>query len=72
VTGNAAQFAAGNGLSSAANVYANIIQQRVNLLVPIVQVLSGREATAVFSKSVSISDLYSALDAEDSGFVGID
>jgi hypothetical protein len=72
VTGSAAEFAVGNGISSAANVYANIIQQRVNLLVPIVQVLSGREATAVFSKSISISDLYSALDAEDSGFVGID
>ena len=72
VTGNAAEFAAGNGISSAANAYSQLIQQRVNLLVPVVQVLSGREATAVFSKSISISDLYAALDAEDSGFVGID
>lgn len=72
VTGNAAEFAAGNGISTAAQTYANLITQRVNLLVPVVQVLSGREATAVFSKSVSISDLYAALDAEDSGFVGID
>jgi hypothetical protein len=72
VTGNAAEFAAGAGITNAANAYANIINQRASLLIPVVQVLSGREATAVFSRSVSISDLYSALDAEDSGFVGID
>jgi Bacterial conjugation TrbI-like protein len=72
VTGDALEFGAGMGLSRAAQVYANLIQQRVGELVPVVQVLSGREATAVFSRSVSIPDLYAALDAEDSGFVGLD
>lgn len=72
VTGNVGEFAAGQGISNAARVYANLIQQRVGALVPVVQVLSGREATAVFSRSVSITDLYNSLDAEDSGFTGID
>lgn len=72
VTGDVTEFAAGQGISNAARVYANLIQQRVGALVPVVQVLSGREATAVFSKSVTIADLYSSLDAEDSGFTGID
>lgn len=72
VTGDTMEYAAGQGLSQAARVYANLIQQRVGALVPVVQVLSGREATAVFSRSVSIADLYSSLDAEDSSTAGID
>lgn len=72
VSGDITQFAAGKGVSSAANVYARLIQDRVNALVPVVQVLSGREATAVFSKSISVQDLYEALDEEDSGFSDLD
>ncbi len=72
VTGDTMEFAAGQGVSQAARVYANLIQQRVGALVPVVQVLSGREATAVFSRSVSIADLYSSQDPEHSAIAGIE
>ncbi len=65
VTGNTGEFAAGQALSSAANTWSSIIRERLNQMVPVVQVLSGREATAVFAQSVQIPDLFEALEADE-------
>lgn len=72
VDGNVGQFAAGKGLSGAAKTWSNIIQDRLDQLVPVVQVLSDREATAVFAKSVTIPDLIDALDDQDNSTAALD
>lgn len=59
------EYAGGIALSSAAFEWQNIIRDRVSQMVPVVQVLSGREATAVFSQSLAIPDLLEQLDQED-------
>jgi hypothetical protein len=59
-------FAGGVALSSAANEWQEIIRRRMDLLVPVVQVLSGREATAVFSQSLAIPDLLEQVDDDPS------
>ena len=58
-------YAGGVALSSAALEWQQLIRQRISQLVPVVQVLSGREATAVFSQSLAIPDLLEALDDEN-------
>ena len=68
VTGDVGTYAAGRGLSGAANAWSGIIKDRIDQLVPTVQVLSGRESTAVFAKSVTIPDLYDALDDDNNYF----
>ena len=65
VTGDIGEYAAGKALTGASETYANIIQDRFRQLVPQVQVLSGREATAVFAKSLPITDLFEALETEE-------
>jgi hypothetical protein len=62
-------YAGGVALSSAATEWQQIIQDRLNQLVPVVQVLSGREATAVFSQSVAIPELLEQLDEESPAVV---
>jgi len=59
------EYAGGVALSSAATEWQKIIEQRLAQLTPVVQVLSGREGTAVFSQSLAIPDLYEQLDDED-------
>jgi hypothetical protein len=59
------EYAGGIALSSAAFEWQNIIRDRVSQMVPVVQVLSGREATAVFSQSLAIPDLLDQLEQED-------
>lgn len=59
------EYASGIALSSAAYEWQNIIRDRLSQMVPVVQVLSGREATAVFSQSLAIPDLLEQLDQED-------
>ncbi|MCO6432482.1 MAG: hypothetical protein J5J00_16635 [Deltaproteobacteria bacterium] len=66
VSGDIASYAAGTGISRGAETWEEIIKERLNLLVPVVQVLSNREATAVFAKNVIVPDLYDALGDEDS------
>jgi hypothetical protein len=63
------EYAGGIALSSAAQEWQNIIRDRVSQMVPVVQVLSGREATAVFSQSLAIPDLLEQLDQEDPSVV---
>jgi conjugal transfer pilus assembly protein TraB len=60
------QFAAGLGVAGAANEWQQIIRDRLRILVPVVQVLSGREATAVFSQSLAIPDLLDQVDQDPS------
>jgi hypothetical protein len=58
------EYAAGTALSGAANEWQQIIRDRIRILVPVVQVLSGREATAVFSQSLAIPDLLDQVDQD--------
>ena len=62
-------YAGGVALSSAATEWQQIIRDRLSQLVPVVQVLSGREATAVFSQSLAIPELLEQLDEEDPAVV---
>ena len=68
VTGNPWEYAVGRGIRQGANEWSDIIKERVRSMVPVVQVLSGRDATAVFAKSVSIKGLYDVLagDSDES------
>jgi hypothetical protein len=72
ITGDHLTFAAGKAASSASSEWGAIIRDRIRLLVPHVKVLSGREATAVFSRSFTISGLYEALEDDYYGFDSLD
>ncbi len=72
LTGDAGKFAFGNGLSSGAAAWSKIIQDRVKDLVPVVEVLSGREATAIFAKSVTIEDLFEQIEDSEIVFASLD
>lgn len=63
--GKLPEYAGGIALASAANEWQRIIEDRLQQLVPVVQVLSGREATAVFSQSLAIPDLLDQLEDEE-------
>jgi len=60
------QYAGGIAMASAATEWQQIIKDRLSQLVPVVQVLSGREATAVFSQSLAIPDLLEQVDEDPS------
>jgi conjugal transfer pilus assembly protein TraB len=64
--GKIPQYAAGMGVAGAATEWTQIIKDRLSQLVPVVQVLSGREATAVFSQSLAIPDLLEQVDDDPS------
>lgn len=70
--GNVGQYAGGKALSGAASEWSGIIKDRLSELVPVVQVMAGRESTAVFARSLTIDGLYDALNSEDEGFGGVD
>lgn len=72
VTGNVGEYAAATGLSYGAREWANIIRDRLRELVPVVQVYSDREGTAVFAKSVKIENLYDELANSEEGLTGLD
>lgn len=72
ITGDIGSYAAGKGASSAAREWSSIIRDRLSEMVPVVQVLSGREATAVFAKNLTVSGLYEALEDEDSSASALD
>jgi len=63
VSGNVGKYAAGKALSGAGDTWSSIVRDRAKELVPHVQVLSGRTATAVFSKSFAVDGLMEALEA---------
>lgn len=66
VTGNIGEFAAASSISGAGREWSSIIRERLNEMVPVVQVLSGREGTAVFARSLQISDLLDQLEDGES------
>jgi len=68
VSGDPAKYAAGKGLSGGANAVVEMIKERGAMMVPHVAVYSGREATLVFSKTVTIDDLIENLEEGDSSF----
>ena len=72
VDGNVGTFALGEGISGAADQYAGLVKERVDELVPHVRVLSGREATAVFSKTFTIDGLFDALVDDSTDFDSLD
>jgi hypothetical protein len=72
VSGSEVEYAAGVALSKAADKWSSIIQNRVNMMVPHVQVLSGRVGTAVFAKTVKIPDLYDELGEETDVYSSMD
>ena len=68
VTGDEAKYIGGSAMSGASKEWMKVVESRIKLLVPHVQVLSGREATAVFSKSFSVADLFDQLDEDTQSF----
>lgn len=70
VNGDVTSFAAGQGLSNASQNWSRIIQQRVQELVPAIQVFSGREATAAFTQSVQIPGLFEQINADETDIFG--
>lgn len=68
IDGNPAKYALGKGIAGGSDAIAKMIEERGRLMVPHVAVYSGREATLVFSKTVTIDDLIETLDDGDSGF----
>lgn len=72
VTGDDFEFALGKALSGSARQWSSLIRQRAGMLVPHVEVLSGREGTAIFSKSFVIKDLYEQLEQDQHHFASLD
>lgn len=72
LTGDVGTYAAGRGLSGGAQMWSSIIRERLSLMVPQVQVMSGREGTAVFANSFSVPGLFEALGEDDNTFNAID
>lgn len=72
LSGDVGTYAAGRGLSGAANAWSGIIRERVAQLVPQVQVMSGREGTAIFARGFSLPGLLEALGEEDNQFSTLD
>jgi hypothetical protein len=70
--GDVAAFVAGEGVERASREWERILRERLRKLVPHVQVFSGREATAVFSKSVAIKGLFEQLEDENDIFSSLD
>jgi hypothetical protein len=72
LNGDVAEYGIGKGISGATNEWREIIKDRVDDMVPAVQVYSGRKATAVFARSVEIKGLYEELETEEDIFTSLD
>jgi hypothetical protein len=71
-SGDAASLLATSALAGGLGNWGDIIKDRMNQLVPQVEVLSGREGTAVFAKSIVIDGLFEAMEDDNSGFASLD
>ena len=69
ITGSPLEYAAGSAIKGVGREYSGIIRDRLAEMVPVVQVYSGRQATAVFSKSVTIPGLFEQLEQDESDFI---
>ena len=72
ITGNEMAYAEGKGASQGAKAWSRIIQDRASKLTPLVQVLSGREATAVFAKSFKVQGLIEAYRLNEDSYSSVD
>lgn len=72
VTGDILEYGVGRGITSGANEWSQYIREKSKEYVPYVRVLSGREATAVFSKSAAIPGLFEALGDEEIVYASLD
>ena len=72
VTGSDSKYALGRALSESAWEWGSIINQRAAMMVPHVEVLSGRQGPAVFSKSFVVKDLYESLSGDEEQFAALD
>lgn len=72
LTGDVGIYAAGKGFSGAASTWSDIIRERLGQMVPQVQVLSGREGTAIFAKGFAIPGLYEAMEEGQADFSSLD
>jgi len=72
ISGDPMIYGMGRGVSGGARELSHIIRERIRLLVPHIKVMSGREATAIFSRSFTIHGLYEALEDEYYGFDYLD
>ncbi len=70
VDGDTLSFALGRGLQGASSEWSEIIRERLQQLVPVVKVFSGREATAVFARPVRIDGLYEMLTVAETDIYG--
>lgn len=71
-TGSMGRLAGASAVSGALRAWNDIIGDRVRELVPFVEVLAGREANAVFAKSVVIDGLFEAMKKTDTGLASLD
>ncbi len=71
-TGGTAEFITAGALSGGLGAWGDIIKDRIDQLVPHVEVLSGRGATAIFAKSVVIDGLFEALEDDSTAFGSLD
>ncbi|MBN8547976.1 MAG: hypothetical protein J0M12_01535, partial [Deltaproteobacteria bacterium] len=72
LTGDVGTYAAGVGLAGGASMWSSMIKERISMLVPQVQVLSGREGTAVFANAFSVRGLFEALGEDDDTMSSLD
>lgn len=72
VSGDIWTYGLGRGVQSGTSEWSRVLQQRIDQLIPHVQVYSGRNATAVFSQSFSIDGLYEALEDGENAFAALD
>ncbi|MFM1847720.1 MAG: hypothetical protein RL417_1194 [Pseudomonadota bacterium] len=72
INGDPFVFAGGKAVGGFAKGWSKILEKRVEQLVPHVQVLSGREATAVFAKSLPVHDLFNALEEDENPMSSLD
>lgn len=72
LTGDVGTYAAGRGLAGGASMWSSLIKERISMLVPQVQVMSGREGTAVFANAFSVRGLFEAYGEDDNTTSSLD
>ncbi|NLF25448.1 MAG: hypothetical protein GX589_07295, partial [Deltaproteobacteria bacterium] len=72
VDGEIGQYAAGRGIAKTGERWSKYIDERIELLVPHVKVLSGRYGTAIFSRSVTIDGLFETLEDDETVLASLD
>ena len=72
ISGEVETLAAGGALRGASDALTEVIRERFEQLTPVVQIYSGREATAVFASSVVVDGLYEALEDVDYQYASLD